>query len=55
MSSYILRLACPDKVGIVAAVSNFLADNMCNIQDSAQFGDPYSKQFFMRVHFETTD
>ena len=55
MSSYILRLACPDQVGIVAAVSNYLADNLCNIQDSAQFGDPYSKQFFMRVHFETID
>ena len=55
MSSYILRLACPDKVGIVAAVSNYLAENLLNIQDSHQYGDPYSKRFFMRVHFETTD
>lgn len=55
MSSYILRLSCADKVGIVAAVSNYLADNLCNIQDSHQYGDPYSKHFFMRVHFETTD
>ena len=55
MASYILKLSCPDKIGIVAAVSNFLADNFCNIQDSDQFGDPESKRFFMRVHFETED
>lgn len=55
MASYILKLSCPDKIGIVAAVSNFLADNFCNIQDSDQFGDAESKRFFMRVHFETED
>ncbi len=51
MREYILTLSCPDKRGIVAAVSNFLADEHCNISDSAQFGDSESGLFFMRVHF----
>jgi len=48
---YILKLSCPDQLGIVAAVSVFLSQNNCNIKDSAQFGDPETKLFFMRVHF----
>ena len=51
MDEYILTLSCPDKVGIVAAVSNALSSNQCNIQDSAQFGDGETGLFFMRVHF----
>ena len=48
---YFLTLSCPDRRGIVHSVSGFLADHGCNIIDSAQFGDPQSKCFFMRVHF----
>ena len=48
---YILTLSCPDRRGIVHRVSGFLAENGCNIIDSAQFGDAQSKLFFMRVHF----
>ena len=48
---YILKLSCPDQLGIVAAVSVFLSENNCNIKDSAQFGDPETGLFFMRVHF----
>jgi formyltetrahydrofolate deformylase len=36
---YLLTLSCPDSVGIVSAVSTFLAVSDCNIKDSAQFGD----------------
>lgn len=50
-NEYILTLSCPDKVGIVAAVSTFLRDHCCNILDSAQFGDGETGLFFMRVHF----
>jgi formyltetrahydrofolate deformylase len=48
---YILTLSCLDQRGIVLRVSGFLAEHGCNIIDSAQFGDPESKLFFMRIHF----
>ncbi len=51
MREYILTLSCPDTVGIVAAVSTFLAVSDCNIKDSAQFGDSETGLFFMRVSF----
>jgi formyltetrahydrofolate deformylase len=47
----ILTLSCPDRIGIVAAVANFLLANDCNIIDSAQFGDEQNQRFFMRVYF----
>lgn len=50
---HILTLSCPDRIGIVHAVSGCLAGLGCNILDSAQFGDPDSGRFFMRVHFTT--
>lgn len=37
---YILTFSCPDRAGIVAAVSVFLSDHDRNIKDSAQCGDP---------------
>ncbi len=51
-SPYILTISCPDRIGIVATVSTFLAVQRCNILDSAQFGDRESKRFFLRIHFE---
>jgi formyltetrahydrofolate deformylase len=51
-NEFILTLSCPDKIGIVSAVSGNLANNHCNIRTSHQFGDPTSRLFFMRVHFE---
>jgi formyltetrahydrofolate deformylase len=52
---YILTLSCLDHRGIVLRVSGFLAEHGCNIIDSAQFGDPESKLFFMRIHFALED
>jgi formyltetrahydrofolate deformylase len=52
---YILTLSCPDRPGIVHAVTGFLAQHNLNIVDSQQFGDPTSKKFFMRVHFAPAD
>ena len=49
---YILTIICPDRPGIVYAVSQFLFENHCNIIDSAQFTDHFSGRFFMRIHFE---
>jgi formyltetrahydrofolate deformylase len=50
-----LTLSCEDTIGIVHAVSGFLVDQACNIVDSAQFGDPDTRRFFMRVAFSRTD
>jgi len=49
---YILTIICPDRPGIVYAVSQFLFENHCNIIDSAQFTDHFSGRFFMRIHFD---
>ncbi|OYW14384.1 MAG: formyltetrahydrofolate deformylase [Rhodospirillales bacterium 12-54-5] len=49
----ILTLSCPDIRGIVAAVSGFLAQHDCFINESTQFGDPSTNRFFMRVDFST--
>ncbi len=48
---FILTLSCPDKPGIVYAVSSFLVQHSANIVDSQQFGQPDDGRFFMRVHF----
>ena len=49
---YIITLSCPDKPGLVLAVSSWLVANSCNILDSDQFQDGSNNTFFMRVHFE---
>jgi formyltetrahydrofolate deformylase len=48
---HILRLQCDDKAGIVAAVATSLSNNQCNIEESSQFHDTSSNQFYMRVVF----
>ncbi|MCC9710381.1 formyltetrahydrofolate deformylase [Streptomyces sp. MNU76] len=48
---YVLTIACPDKPGIVHAVSSYLFMTGGNIEDSQQFGDHDTGLFFMRVHF----
>ncbi|KAI1351156.1 formyl transferase [Xylaria sp. FL0043] len=55
---HILTLSCPDKPGIVHAVTGLLASHGLNILDLQQFSDRTSQKFFMRVHFahaESTD
>jgi formyltetrahydrofolate deformylase len=47
---HLLTLSCPDRPGIVHAVSTFLVVTGCNILDSQQYRDPDSERFFMRVH-----
>ena len=53
--SWILTLVCADRVGIVAAVSQFLAERGGFITDSQQYADREAGLFFMRVAFEATD
>jgi len=54
-NDHILTLSCPDKSGIVHAVTGLLAQNNLNILDLQQFSDPSSQKFFMRVHFGPAD
>ena len=49
---FVLTLSCEDTIGIVHAVTGFLFERGVNIVDSAQFGDPDTRRFFMRVAFE---
>ena len=49
--SFILTLSCPDRAGIVHAVTGALAANGANISEAAQFNDQGTGLFFMRVRF----
>ncbi len=49
--AYILKVSCPGKVGIVAAVGNFLADRGCFIKEFHQFDDLESGRFFSTIEF----
>ncbi len=51
MTAYILNLSCPDRQGIVHAVSGFLLERKGNIEEAAQYNDPDTGLFFMRVQF----
>ncbi len=52
---FVLTLSCGDRRGIVAAVANSIASQHCNIVESAQYGDPVTERFFMRVAFSAPD
>ena len=49
--TYILNLSCPDRRGIVHAVSGFLLEHGANIEEAAQYNDQDTGLFFMRVQF----
>ena len=49
--SWILTIVCPDTVGIVAAVSGYLAERDYFIETSSHYGDPETQRFFMRTRF----
>jgi formyltetrahydrofolate deformylase len=51
MTVYILNLSCPDRTGIVHAVSGFLLERQGNIEEAAQYNDHDTGLFFMRVQF----
>ena len=48
---FVLVLSCPDRPGIVHAVSGFLVERGGNILESQQFGDRLTERFFMRIDF----
>ncbi|WP_415898877.1 formyltetrahydrofolate deformylase [Neptuniibacter sp. QD48_11] len=49
-----LVLACPDRVGIVAMVSNFISSHGGSISDANQHSDSTTGWFFMRVEISAT-
>src|SRR3954447_8228343 len=48
---FVLRLVCPDRPGIVHAVTGWLGEHGGNIVESQQFGDALVRRFFMRIGF----
>src|SRR6185369_15691261 len=54
-AEFILTLRCPDRPGLVHAVSGFLFDRGGNISASAQYGAAETGRFFMRVQFSLPD
>jgi len=54
VGDFVLTLACPDRPGIVHAVTTFLIEHGGNIMESQQFGDQRQGRFFMRIDFEVS-
>ncbi|MEK7415766.1 MAG: formyltetrahydrofolate deformylase [Planctomycetota bacterium] len=54
MSTATLRVSCPDRTGLVAALSDFVFRQGGNIIDLDQHSDADSGTFFMRLVFDTT-
>jgi formyltetrahydrofolate deformylase len=55
MTTGILTLSCPDRPGLVHAVSGYLVTVRANIVESAQFEDTDTLRFFMRIRFDLLD
>jgi formyltetrahydrofolate deformylase len=49
---FVLTVSCPEKPGLVYAVSSYLVQHSGNILQSQQFDDRLTDRFFMRVHFD---
>jgi formyltetrahydrofolate deformylase len=49
MRRYILTITCPDRVGIVAAVTGLIAGHGGSVLEAAQHGDLDSGRFFLRI------
>lgn len=54
-TQYVLTFSCPDRPGIVNAVSGLLFGHGGNILESQQYGDTETGRFFMRTVFSLAD
>ncbi|MFI9027759.1 formyltetrahydrofolate deformylase [Streptomyces sp. NPDC053560] len=52
---YVLTVSCPDRSGLVHAVTGFVVQHSGNIQESRQFDDRLQDRFFLRMRFEIPD
>lgn len=50
--SFVVRMSCKDRPGIVAKFSDALFEGGFNIQDSQQFDDPDTNRYFVRIAFQ---
>lgn len=50
-SKYILTARCPDTTGISATTFNFIYENDGFITETANYGDPTTNRFFLRIVF----
>ena len=48
---YLLRITCPGRTGLVAAITGFLADHECFITELSQFDDIQTGRFFVVLNF----
>lgn len=46
---FILTITCPDRIGIVAAVTGFIAGHGGSVLEASQHGDLSSGRFFLRI------
>ena len=54
-NEFVLTIVCPDRPGIVHAVTGFLVQRGGNILESQQYDDRDTGRFFMRMGFEVSD
>jgi formyltetrahydrofolate deformylase len=54
-NDFVLTLQCPDRPGIVHAVTGFLVNQAANIEQSQQYGDPQTGRFFLRMQFRVSE
>jgi len=53
MHSTLLKVSCPDRVGLLARIANFVAEQGGNLKEVHQFTDPAEGWFFSRMEIET--
>ena len=53
MQKTLLKLSCPDQVGLLARITAFIAEHGGNLDEVNQFTDPQSGWFFTRMAIET--
>ena len=53
MSTTVLRLSCPDRVGLLSHISGFVAQHGGNLVEVHQFTDPSAGWFFTRMEIDT--
>jgi formyltetrahydrofolate deformylase len=50
--NYLFTFRCPDRLGILAKVSNLLFEQAAFITESFHYGDPQTETFFARMVFD---
>lgn len=53
MQSTLLKVSCPDRVGLLARITSFIAEKGGNLKEVHQFTDPQENWFFARMEIET--